>query len=116
MQVIEKVGGPERDRTAGLLVANEALSQLSYSPTPSDFYILPAILQFRNCPFPRVTSSRLCKYAEGASFPFQVESLEDGVDDAVHGLHVDEADHGPGTAANFDEATLDDVGGAQLAP
>ena len=26
-------GGAERDRTAGLLVANEALSQLSYSPT-----------------------------------------------------------------------------------
>jgi hypothetical protein len=36
-------GGAERDRTAGLLVANEALSQLSYSPTLSDFYILPAI-------------------------------------------------------------------------
>jgi hypothetical protein len=29
----EGVGGAERDRTAGLLVANEALSQLSYSPT-----------------------------------------------------------------------------------
>ena len=27
-------GGAERDRTADLLVANEALSQLSYSPTP----------------------------------------------------------------------------------
>src|SRR5271165_98795 len=33
MEVIEKNGGPERDRTAGLLVANEALSQLSYRPT-----------------------------------------------------------------------------------
>ena len=29
----EGFGGAERDRTAGLLVANEALSQLSYSPT-----------------------------------------------------------------------------------
>ena len=29
----KEVGGAERDRTAGLLVANEALSQLSYSPT-----------------------------------------------------------------------------------
>ena len=28
----EKGGGPGRDRTAGLLVANEALSQLSYRP------------------------------------------------------------------------------------
>ena len=31
-------GGAERDRTAGLLVANEALSQLSYSPTTLRFY------------------------------------------------------------------------------
>ena len=29
----KEFGGAERDRTAGLLVANEALSQLSYSPT-----------------------------------------------------------------------------------
>ena len=65
---------------------------------------------------PAVMSSRLCKYAEGASFPFQVESLEDGVDDPVHGLHVDEADHGPCSAADFDETALDDVGGALLAP
>src|ERR1700761_934803 len=28
------VGGAERNRTAGLLIANEALSQLSYSPEP----------------------------------------------------------------------------------
>ena len=27
-------GGAERNRTAGLLIANEALSQLSYSPEP----------------------------------------------------------------------------------
>jgi hypothetical protein len=29
----ETFGGAKRDRTADLLVANEALSQLSYSPT-----------------------------------------------------------------------------------
>src|SRR5579875_3175815 len=63
-----------------------------------------------------VTSSCLCKYAEGAVFPFQIESLEDGVDDAVHGLHVDEANHGPGSSTHFDEAAFDDIGGAQLAP
>jgi len=63
-----------------------------------------------------VMSSRLCKSAEGAGFPFQVEFLEDGVDDPIHGLHVDEADHGPGSSPDFDEASLDDVGGAQLAP
>ena len=43
MQGGESNGGAERDRTAGLLVANEALSQLSYSPTTSQ--ILPAITQ-----------------------------------------------------------------------
>jgi hypothetical protein len=30
-----KVGGADRDRTGGLLVANQALSQLSYSPVPN---------------------------------------------------------------------------------
>ena len=30
----DKYGGAERNRTAGLLIANEALSQLSYSPKP----------------------------------------------------------------------------------
>jgi hypothetical protein len=33
LQLAEKIGGADRDRTGGLLVANEALSQLSYSPT-----------------------------------------------------------------------------------
>ena len=40
MQVTEKIGGPERDRTAGLLVANEALSQhpsLLNQSLPDDF-------------------------------------------------------------------------------
>jgi hypothetical protein len=38
---METCGGAERDRTAGLLVANEALSQLSYSPTT--FYSLAVV-------------------------------------------------------------------------
>ena len=32
---IKWIGGRDRDRTGDLLVANEALSQLSYSPTSS---------------------------------------------------------------------------------
>ena len=40
-QIGKEFGGAERDRTAGLLVANEALSQLSYSPT-GDWISLPA--------------------------------------------------------------------------
>ena len=31
---IKLIGGADRDRTGGLLVANQALSQLSYSPKP----------------------------------------------------------------------------------
>jgi hypothetical protein len=31
-QVAEKIGGASRDRTDDLIVANDALSQLSYSP------------------------------------------------------------------------------------
>ena len=56
--------------------------------------------------FPPEPSSYLCKSGENAGFQFQAKSLEDGVDDAVHGLHVVEADHGPGTAAHFDESSL----------
>jgi hypothetical protein len=50
-QVIEKNGGASRDRTDDLIVANDALSQLSYSPTcegtakqPKRFYQLFATL------------------------------------------------------------------------
>jgi hypothetical protein len=41
---------------------------------------------------------------EGAGFPFQVKSLEDGVDDSVDAFYVDKANHGPGAAADFDKA------------
>jgi len=57
----------------------------------------------------------LCKSAEDAGLPFQVESLKDAVDAAVLGLHTDEADHRAGLASGFDEAALD-VGGAKPPP
>ena len=38
-QVIEKIGGASRDRTDDLIVANDALSQLSYSPTQRQVYV-----------------------------------------------------------------------------
>ena len=63
-----------------------------------------------------MTSSCLCKNLEGAVFPFQVEALEDGVDNPVHALHVHKADHGASAPPHFDEAAFDDVGGAQLSP
>ena len=35
--MIERNGGASRDRTDDLIVANDALSQLSYSPEPDEF-------------------------------------------------------------------------------
>src|SRR6266568_6557214 len=66
----------------------------------------------------KVTSSCLCKKPEGAVFPFGllVHSVEDGIDNPIHASDVDEADHGPRAASHLDEATLDDVGGAELRP
>jgi hypothetical protein len=63
-----------------------------------------------------VMSSRLCKNLEGAIFPFQVKSLENGMDNAIHALHIHKADHGPGPPTYFDKTTLDHVGGAQFSP
>src|SRR6266849_9973856 len=63
-----------------------------------------------------VTSSCLCKYGEGAGFPFQIESLEDGVNDSIHAFYVDKAHHGAGSPSHFYEAALDHVGGAQFPP
>ena len=61
-----------------------------------------------------VMSSCLCKYGEGAVFPFQIESVEDGIEDAVHTFDVHKTNHGPGSAAHFHEAALDDVRGTQF--
>src|SRR5438445_10413519 len=63
-----------------------------------------------------VTSSSLCKEVEGAGCAFQIESLEDGVDDAVHTFYVHKAHHRSGSPSHFHEAALDHVGGAQFAP
>ena len=37
----ERIGGADRDRTDDLLIANEALSQLSYSPTEGARIVAP---------------------------------------------------------------------------
>jgi hypothetical protein len=63
-----------------------------------------------------VMSSCLYKKVEGAVFPFQVESLEDGVDDAVHTGHIHKTDHGPGSSTHFDKTALDHIAGAHLLP
>ncbi len=48
--------------------------------------------------------------------PLLVESVKDGIEDSLDAVNVSEEDDGSGATANFDEATLDGVGGAQLAP
>jgi hypothetical protein len=53
---------------------------------------------------------------QGCCCPFPIESLEDGVDDAVHVGHVDKVHHGSSSAAHLDETVLDDIGSAQLLP
>jgi len=53
-----------------------------------------------------VTSSCLCKYGEGAGFPSQVESLEDGVDDAIHAFYVHKTNHGTSPASHGDWSPL----------
>src|SRR5882672_11445953 len=46
-QVIEKIGGRDRDRTCDLMLAKHALSQLSYTPTV--ITILEHLPPFENC-------------------------------------------------------------------
>jgi hypothetical protein len=57
-----RIGGREGIRTPGLLVANEALSQLSYSPTSSN-----AILA--NAQVLANTRSIACKYSGRSTYP-----------------------------------------------
>ena len=63
-----------------------------------------------------VTSSCLCKHGEGAGFPFQIESLEDGVNDSIHTFYVHKAHHGSGSPPHFHEAALDQIRGAEFPP
>src|ERR1700693_5153917 len=92
------------------------MSPTSYQTAPPRRKIISVRWWRVKCSSRGVTSSCLCKKVEGAGFPFQVKSLEDGVDDSVHAFDVDKANHGPGTPAHFDKAALDHVGGAQFAP
>src|ERR1700677_2624908 len=80
-------------------LARETLHQLYYINRHDRIYRTAVSSESH----PTVTSSCLCKKVEGAGFPFQVESLEDGVADAVGAFYIDKANHGPG-AAYFDEA------------
>ena len=41
---LRRIGGASRDRTDGLVVANDALSQLSYSPTVECLFDFQLIL------------------------------------------------------------------------
>jgi hypothetical protein len=60
-------GGAERDRTADLLVANEALSQLSYSPPPNPHRTLLSQAQRSRNNISECTSNHPCDSTNGTS-------------------------------------------------
>ena len=66
----------------------------------------------------KVMSSCLCKDSEGSvsPLPLFVVAVEDGIDDSVHALNIDEADHGSRAAAHFDKASFDHDGRSQFLP
>src|SRR5690348_312636 len=64
----------------------------------------------------RVTSSSLCKKGEGAILPLLVKVVKDGINNSLDAGNIDEQHHRPGAAPDLDEAALDGIGGAQLAP
>src|SRR6266852_7642455 len=74
--------------------------------------LLGSVKSYKDPPW--VMSSCLCKYGEGAGFPFQIESVEDGIEDAVDTFYVHKTNHGPGSPPHFHEAALDDVSGTQF--
>ncbi len=63
-------------------------------------------------------SSCLCKDSEGSvpPLPFFVVTAEDGINDPVHALHIDKADHGSRAATHLHKASFDDIGGSQFFP
>ena len=53
------LGGADRDRTGGLLVANQALSQLSYSPKSASCMVGLGRVELPTSPLSGVRSSQL---------------------------------------------------------
>ena len=63
-----------------------------------------------------VMTSGLCKHAEGAVSPLEIESVKNRIDNPVDAVHVDKTDHRPSSPPDFYKNTLDDIGSAQLGP
>ena len=61
-----------------------------------------------------VMSCGMCKNVDSAVAPFQVETLEDRVDDSIDAGHVHKPDHGLGTPTNLHKNTLNHVSGSQF--
>src|SRR5579875_3454433 len=87
------------------------------SPVRVWFIMTPRLARVK-LPYRAVMSSCLCKKAEGTvpPFVFFVVTIEDGIDDSIHARDVHEANHRASSSAHLDKASLDHVGGAQLAP
>ena len=61
-------------------------------------------------------SSCLCKKSEGAVFPLFVQSVKDRIEDSIHALDIDKANHWSCPPSDFHEAAFDGIGGAKLLP
>ena len=51
----------------------------------------------------------MCKKLEGAVFPLWVEVVKDRIEDTIHALEVDTANHRSSAAPNLQETPLDQV-------
>lgn len=73
-----RIGGPERDRTADLLDANEALSQLSYKPV---------IERHRHLPIPDGDAPSLPGHDAGSMLPKLCNGARKGLEAPIFRLH-----------------------------
>src|SRR6266849_879156 len=108
IQILPSVRTPSTSKRMSLILRARAVADglgiaeiLAFSGLATHGRTFPTLHQSTRWPHEPmkfgVTSSCLCKYGEGAGFPFQIESLEDGVNDSIHAFYVDKAHHGAGS-------------------
>jgi hypothetical protein len=71
-QVLERIGGASRARTDGLVVANDALSQLSYSPTKRTNYCTANLFYQRFVPRHSDSTESVARAIRTRADPFEL--------------------------------------------
>ncbi len=64
---LAKAGGAERDRTADLVIANDALSQLSYGPVSSMLVRKPGMTRVLGAGLLSLSGAEVKDWADGAA-------------------------------------------------